>query len=82
MIKFDQTPTVVGIRDFEIPTQASIENEITAMYNHKVGCILPNNKQLTGLVESLLVRTDNGFLFFWTAHKDKRFIARKFKSYR
>lgn len=82
MIDFKQTPTVVGIRDFEIPTKDSVENEITAMYNHKVGCILPNGEMLTGLVESLLVRTDTGVLFYWTAHKDKHYIKRSFKSYR
>lgn len=82
MIKFEQTPTVVGIRDFEIPTEECVETEVTAMYNHKVGCILPNNELLIGLVESLIIKTDTGFLYFWTAHKDKRYIARKFNSYR
>ena len=81
MIEFKQTPTVVGVHNFEIPTEESVETEVTALYSHKVGCILPNNKQLTGLVENLIVQTDTGFLFFWTAHKDKRYIARKFKFY-
>lgn len=81
-VKFLQTPTVVGLQDFEISTGESIENEVTAIYNHKVGSILPNNEVLTGLVESLIIKTDTGFLYFWTAHKDKRYIARKFKYYR
>lgn len=81
-MKFEQTPTVIGIIDFEFPTQDSVENVITAFYHSKVGNLLPNGEVLTSTVESLIVRTDTGNLIFWTAHKDKRFIARKFKSYR
>ncbi len=81
-MKFEQVPTVIGIRDFDFPTEGSVESTVTANYHNKVGCILPNNQMLTSTVESLLVQTDRGLLFFWTAHKDKRFIARKFKAYR
>lgn len=81
-MKFEQTPTVIGLIDFDFPTEESVEITVTASYHNKVGCILPNNQMLTSAVESLIVRTDTGKLFFWTAHKDKRFIARKFKSYR
>ena len=81
-MKFEQVPTVIGVRDFEFPTEGSVENKITAFYHNKVGFILPNNQILTSTVESLLVESDIGCSFFWTAHKDKRFIARKFKSYR
>ena len=82
MIEFKQTPTVVGIRDFEIPTKDSVETEITVTYHSKVSGMVPNCKPLTSTVESLLVRTDTGVLFYWTAHKDKRYIERSFKSYR
>lgn len=82
MMSFKQVPTVIGIRDFEFPTKDSVENRITAFYHNKVGCFLPNNQVLTSTIESLLVESDIGWSFFWTAHKDKRFIARKFKSYR
>lgn len=81
-MKFNQTPTVIGLIDFDFPTQDSVENTVTAFYHSKVGALLPNGKVLTSTVESLIVHTETGLTFFWTAHKDKRFIARKFKSYR
>lgn len=81
-MKFNQTPTVIGLIDFDFPTERSVKNTVTASYHSKVGCILPNNQMLTSTVESLIVQTEIGLTFFWTAHKDKRFIARKFKSYR
>lgn len=81
-MKFLQTPTVVGLQDFDIPTQDNFETEITVTYHSKVSGMVPNCKPLTSTVESLLVRTDNGVIFYWTAHKDKRYIARKFNSYR
>ena len=80
-MKFEQTPTVIGIIDFEFPTQDSVKNVITAFYHSKVGVILPNGKILTSTVESLYVQTETGLAFFWTAHKNKRYIRRKFKSY-
>ena len=81
-MKFERTPTVIGIIDFEFPTQCSVKNEVTAFYHSKVGVILPNGQILTSTVESLYVQTEVGLAFFWTAHKDKRYIRRKFKSYR
>lgn len=54
-MKFDQTPTVIGIIDFDFPTQDSVENTVTAFYHSKVGVILPNGKILTSTVESLYV---------------------------
>ena len=81
-MKFDQTPTVIGIIDFDFPTQDSVENTVTAFYHSKVGVILPNGKILTSTVESLYVQTETGLAFFWTAHKHKRYIRRSFKSYR
>lgn len=81
-MKFEQTPTVIGIIDFEFPTQDSVENVITAFYHSKVGNLLPNGKVLTSTVESLIVQTDTGLTFFWTAHKNKRYIRRRFKAYR
>lgn len=81
-MKFNQTPTVIGIIDFEFPIQDSVENIVTAFYHSKVGVILPNGQMLTSTVESLYVQTETGLAFFWTAHKDKRFIRRKFKPYR
>lgn len=41
-MKFERTPTVIGIIDFEFPTQCSVKNEVTAFYHSKVGVILPN----------------------------------------
>ena len=81
-MKFNQTPTVIGLIDFDFSTQDSVENTVTAFYHSKVGALLPNGKVLISTVESLIVQTETGLTFFWTAHKDKRFIARKFKSYR
>lgn len=81
-MKFEQTSTVIGLIDFEFPTQDSVENTVTAFYHSKVGVILPNGKILTSTVESLYVQTETGLAFFWTAHKHKRYIRRKFKSYR
>lgn len=81
-MKFKQTPTVIGIIDFEFPIQDSVENIITVFYHSIAGVILPNGQMLTSTVESLYVQTETGLAFFWTAHKDKRYIRRKFKSYR
>lgn len=81
-MKFEQTPTVIGLIDFEFPTQGSVEIDVTAFYHSKVGVILPNGQMLISTVESLYVQIETGLAFFWTAHKDKRYIRRKFKSYR
>lgn len=81
-MKFKQTPTVIGLVDFDFPTEGSVKNTVTAFYHSVAGVILPNGQMLTSTVESLYVQTETGLAFFWTAHKDKRFIRRKFKSYR
>lgn len=81
-MKFKQTPTVIGLIDFEFPTLGSVENIITVFYHSIAGVILPNGKMLTSTVESLYVQTETGLAFFWTSHKDKRYISRRFKSYR
>lgn len=81
-MKFKQTPTVIGIIDFEFPTLDSVENIITVVYHNIAGVILPNSQMLTSTVESLYVQTETGLTFFWTAHKNKRYISRRFKSYR
>ena len=56
-MKFNQTPTVIGLIDFDFPTQDSVENTVTAFYHSKVGALLPNGKVLTSTVESLIVYT-------------------------
>lgn len=40
-MKFNQTPTVIGLIDFDFPTQDSVENTVTAFYHSKVGALLP-----------------------------------------
>lgn len=81
-MKLEQTPTVIGIIDFDFPIRNSVENIITAVYHSKVGNILPNGQILTSVIESLYIQTETGLTFFWTAHKNKRYISRRFKSYR
>lgn len=81
-MKFNQTPTVIGIIDFDFPTQDSVENTVTVFYHSKVGALLPNGQILTSVIESLYIQTETGLTFFWTAHKNKRYISRRFKSYR
>ena len=81
-MKLQQVPTVLGIRDFNLPTEEGEDVTITAVFHSKVTACTPDNRPLTSVVESLYVQTENGLRLFWAAHKDKRYINRSFKSYR
>ena len=81
-MKFQEVPTVLGIRDFNILTEEGVEVQLTAVFHSKVTVCTPDNRPLTSVVESLYVQTENGLRLFWTAHKDQRYINRSFKSYR
>lgn len=81
-MKLQEVPTVLGIRDFNLPTEVGVEVQLTAVFHSKVTVCTPDNRPLTSVVESLYVQTENGLRLFWTAHKDQRYINRSFKSYR
>lgn len=81
-MKLQEVPTVLGIRDFNLPTEEGVEVQLTAVFHSKVTACTPDNRPLTSVVESLYVQTENGLRLFWTAHKAQRYINRSFKAYR
>lgn len=81
-MKLQQVPTVLGIRDFNLPTEEGVEVQLTAVFHSKVTACTPDNRPLTSVVESLYVQTEKGLGLLWTAHKNQRYINRSFKSYR
>lgn len=80
-MKLQEVPTVLGIRDFNLPTEEGVEVQLTAVFHNKVTACTPDHRPLTSVVESLYVQTEKGLRLLWTAHKDKRYINRSFKSY-
>lgn len=81
-MKLQEVPTVLGIRDFNLPTEEGVEVQLTAVFHSKVTACTPDHRPLTSVVESLYVQTEKGLRLLWTAHKDKRYINRSFKAYR
>ena len=81
-MKLQEVPTVLGIRDFNIPTEGGVEVQLTAVFHSKVTACTPDYRPLTSVVESLYLQTEQGLRLLWTAHKDRRYINRSFKSYR
>lgn len=81
-MKLKEVPTVLGIRDFNFPTEEGIEVQLTTVFHSKVTACIPDHRPLTSVVESLYIQTEEGLRLLWTAHKDKRYINRSFKSYR
>lgn len=80
-MKLQEVPTVLGIRDFNLPTKEGEDVQFTAVFHSKVTACTPDNRPLTSVVESLYVQKEKGLRLLWTAHKDKRYINRSFKSY-
>jgi hypothetical protein len=80
-MKLKEVPTVLGIRDFDIPTEEA-DVLITAVFHSKVTACTPDHRPLTSVVETLYIQTEQGLRLLWTAHKDKRYINRSFKFYR
>lgn len=81
-MKLQEVPTVLGIRDFNIPTEEGVEVQLTAVFHSKVTVCTPDNRPLTSVVETIYLQTEEGLRLLWTAHKDRRYINRSFKSYR
>lgn len=81
-MKLQEVPTVLGIRDFDLPTKEGEDVQFTAVFHSKVTACIPDHRPLTSLVETLYIQTEHGFRLMWAAHKDKRYIRRSFKSYR
>lgn len=81
-MKLQEVPTVLGIRDFDLPTEEGVEVQLTAVFHSKVTACTPDNRPITSVVETLYLQTEEGLRLLWTAHKDKRYINHKFKSYR
>lgn len=81
-MKLQEVPTVLGIQDFNLPTEEGVEVQLTAVFHSKVTACTPDNRPLTSVVESLYVQTEKGLRLLWTAHKNPRYINRSFKSYR
>ena len=81
-MKLQQVPTVLGIRDFDLPTEVGVDVTITTVFHNKVTACTPDHRPLTSVVETLYLQTEKGLRLLWTAHKDKRYINRSFKFYR
>ena len=81
-MKLQEVPTVLGIRDFDLPTEEGVEVQLTAVFHSKVTACTPDHRPLTSVVETLYLQTEKGLRLLWTAHKDRRYINRNFKSYR
>lgn len=63
-MKLQEVPTVLGIRDFNLPTEVGVEVQLTAVFHSKVTVCTPDNRPLTSVVESLYVQTENGLRLF------------------
>lgn len=81
-MKLQEVPTVLGIRDFDLPTKEGVEVDLTAVFHSKVTTCTPDYRPLTSVVETLYIQTEIGLRLLWSAHKDRRYINRSFKSYR
>lgn len=81
-MKLQQVATVLGIRDFNFPTEEGADVQLNAVFHSKVTACTPDYRPLTSVVETLYLQTEEGLRLLWTAHKDKRYINRSFKSYR
>lgn len=81
-MKLQEVPTVLGIRDFNLPTKEGEDVQFTAVFHSKVTVCTPDNSPLTSVVETVYLQTEEGLCLLWTAHKDRRYINRSFKSYR
>lgn len=81
-MKLQELPTVLGIRDFNLPTKEGEDVQFTAVFHSKVTVCTPDNRPLTSVVETIYLQTEEGLRLLWTAHKDRRYINRSFKSYR
>lgn len=81
-MKLQEVPTVLGIRDFNLPTEEGVEVQLTAVFHSKVTACAPDHRPLTSVVETIYLQTEQGLRLLWTAHKNRRFVNRSFKSYR
>lgn len=81
-MKLKEVPTVLGIRDFDIPTEEGVDVQLNAVFHSKVTACTPDHKPLTSVVETIYLQTEEGLRLLWTAHKNRRYINRSFKSYR
>lgn len=81
-MKLQEVPTVLGIRDFDLPTKAREDVQFTAVFHSKVTACTPDHRPLTSVVETLYLQTEQGLRLLWTAHKDRRYINRSLKAYR
>lgn len=81
-MKFQEVPTVLGIRDFNLPTEEGVEVQLTAVFHSKVTACTPDHRPLTSVVETIYLQTEEGLRPLWTAHKYRRYINRSFKPYR
>lgn len=81
-MKLQEVPTSLGIRDIDLPIEEGEDVTITAVFHSKVTACTPDYRPLTSVVETIYLQTEEGLRLLWTAHKDKRYINRSFKSYR
>lgn len=52
-MKLQEVPTVLGIRDFDLPTEEGVEVQLTAVFHSKVTVCTPDNRPLTSVVETI-----------------------------
>lgn len=81
-MKLQEVPTVLGIRDFNLPTEEGVEVQLTAVFHSKVTACTPDYRPLTSVVETIYLQTEEGLRPLWMAHKYRRYINRSFKPYR
>lgn len=81
-MKLQEVPTVLGIRDIDLPIEEGEDVTITAVFHSKVTACTPDYRPLISVVETIYLQTEEGLRLLWTAHKDKRYISRRFNSYR
>lgn len=80
-MKLQQVPTILGIRDFDLPIEEGVDVQLTAVFHNKVTFCTPDHRPLTSVLETLYIQTEKGLRLLWSAHKDRRYIHRSFKSY-
>lgn len=69
-MKLQEVPTVLSIRDFNLPTKEGEDVQFTAVFHSKVTVCTPDNRPLTSVVETIYLQTEEGLCLLWTAHKD------------
>ena len=81
-MKLQEVPTILGIRYFDIPIEEGEDVQLTVVFHNKVTACTLDHRPLTSVVETLYIQTEQGLRLLWTAHKDRRYINRSFKSHR